>query len=214
MRPTTHLPSASLFAWLALLVPLVVADDSGCTMSAGSDLMNCLGTWASSPPVLSATGLAVGPSAEDLCRQYSQMADCWAAGTYCAEWLPIRTAADKFCALAQADYIGSSASAVPSSALSSVEAEASRVVTSIWNNDSGSSVPSITNDLETRSRPSATHAESAPVQTGTAATAAPSASASGIVGGGQGGSSGAANLGRSAAAVVLTLAAGAGVLAL
>jgi len=86
------------------------------------------------------------------------MADCWAAGTYCAEWLPIRSAgasrpppernfahtqltrslthrtlaADKFCALAQADNLGSSASAVPSSALSSVEAEASRVVTSIW----------------------------------------------------------------------------------
>ncbi|KPV72664.1 uncharacterized protein RHOBADRAFT_46708 [Rhodotorula graminis WP1] len=181
MRLTAHRSSTSLVASLALvLVPLVAADDdSGCTMSAGSDLMNCLGTWASMPPVLSATGLAVGPSAEDLCRQYSQMADCWAAGTYCAEWLPVRTAADKFCALAQADNIGSSASLVPSSALSSVEAEASRVVTSIWNNDSGSSVPSITNDLETRSRPTATHAETAPAQTGTAATVAPSASASG-----------------------------------
>ncbi|GAA5900307.1 hypothetical protein JCM8208_005321 [Rhodotorula glutinis] len=209
MRLSTHLASVSLVVSLGVLVaPLVAADDdSGCTMSAGSDLMNCLGTWASMPPVLSATGLAVGPSAEDLCRQYSQMADCWAAGTYCAEWLPIRTAADKFCALAQADNIGSSASAVPSSALSSVEAEASRVVTSIWNNDSGSSVPSITNDLETRSRPSATRAETAPVQTGTAATAAPSTSASGSVGGGGGGSSGAANLGRSMAAVVLVVAA-------
>lgn len=70
MRLSAHLASTSLVASLALLVPLAAADDdSGCTMSAGSDLMNCLGTWASMPPVLSATGFAVGPSAEDLCRQ-------------------------------------------------------------------------------------------------------------------------------------------------
>ncbi|BGP43032.1 hypothetical protein JCM10450v2_007151 [Rhodotorula kratochvilovae] len=182
-------------------------------MSAGSDLMNCLGTWASMPPIPSATGAGVGQSAQSLC-DHTQMANCWAEGLYCREWLPIRTAADKFCALATAASSPSS-SAIPSETFSSVSAEASEVVTSIWNNDSGTDIPSITNDLDsTFTRPAWTHAgsdASIPTQTGTAATAGASgeasAAASGSVGAAQGGGSSGA-VGRGAAVAMVLAAAG------
>ena len=77
------------------------------------------------------------------------MADCWAKGKYCREWRPLQIAADKFCAIANntstpkstgssgvesATFGGGSASANAdaTSTLSSVLAEASNVVTSIW----------------------------------------------------------------------------------
>jgi hypothetical protein len=97
---------------------------------------------------------------------YQQLANCWAPGLYCREWLPLQTAADKFCALANgtldatsmppvplpepittpivpaaaATGTSSDVTAVPAASvtevatetLSSVIAEASNVVTSIW----------------------------------------------------------------------------------
>ncbi|BGP19699.1 hypothetical protein JCM10213_001877 [Rhodosporidiobolus nylandii] len=159
-------------------------DDTGCNMNAGSDLMQCLGSWASIPPMPSATG-AIGVEAASLCEQYNQIAACWGNGTYCREWLPVKTAADKLCALAASASSASStasstssavvssassanatatstlpssvseisATAVASEIFSSVVGEASNVITSIWNNDSGTDIPSISNDVGTQTEP-------------------------------------------------------------
>ncbi|GAA5973077.1 hypothetical protein JCM11641_000402 [Rhodosporidiobolus odoratus] len=178
---------------LSLALPLEArADDTGCNMNPGTDLMQCLGSWASVPPaVLQATGTGGGGLADQalgLCEQYTQIANCWGNGTFCREWLPVKTAADKLCALAASGSAAASsasasspsssssstslingtstpasdvnpsqvtaiADAVPSETLSSVVAEASNVITSIWNNDSGTKIPSITNDIGTQTNP-------------------------------------------------------------
>ncbi|GAA6023783.1 hypothetical protein JCM10207_001193 [Rhodosporidiobolus poonsookiae] len=186
-------------------------DDTGCNMNAGSALMQCLGDWASVPPVPAATasGNGIASEALSLCEQYTQIANCWGNGTYCREWLPVKTAADKLCAIASlasepssaaptstsasatlsasasanstiplstslqsslvstnstssptltllvtasATFTSSSAveatTTIPLETFSSVAAEASQVITSIWNNDSGTDIPSISNDIE------------------------------------------------------------------
>ncbi|GJN93198.1 hypothetical protein Rhopal_006245-T1 [Rhodotorula paludigena] len=63
---------ASVLLWLfALLAALPTFaqddDDSGCIMHAGTPLMECLGSWASLPPLPSATGLGPVEGAQELC---------------------------------------------------------------------------------------------------------------------------------------------------
>ncbi|KAL8279096.1 hypothetical protein RQP46_008554 [Phenoliferia psychrophenolica] len=154
----------------AMLLRPAQADDSGCNMNAGSDLMECLGTYASVPPVASATDTA--SQATYYCSIYTQLANCWAQGTDCLEWRPMQIEADKFCAIANSSSAASStgsassggtvsdsalatstATATTSGPLSSVVAEASNVVTSIWNDDSGTDIPVVTNDLGTKTEP-------------------------------------------------------------
>ncbi|ORY54159.1 hypothetical protein BCR35DRAFT_355940 [Leucosporidium creatinivorum] len=229
-----------------LLAFNALAADTGCDMTPNSDLMKCLGNYASVPPVPTAT--ASQEQAAELCTIYTQLANCWAEGTYCREWLPMQTAADKLCALASMGFMGASTtsadatstlsntstdltstgspsalassasssllpnatavtasnpsdastitSAPPSSTASassseivsatpeSVIAEASQVLTSVWNNDSGTDIPVISNDVGTKTEPTWTKAgETSPGQTN------PASAASGTVGGGSGGSS-------------------------
>ncbi|GAA5826837.1 hypothetical protein JCM11251_002912 [Rhodosporidiobolus azoricus] len=226
------LPSLSLALPFTLPSALLVPrqDDTGCNMNAGSELMQCLGSYASIPPAPEPTGAVIAEQAQQLCEMYTQIANCWGNGTFCREWLPVKTAADKICALASsassASTLASSTSAssstpsttlLPTSALtsasngtsslstlfeslisseasaitatsasisastatssattgapesvetvasetfSSVVAEASNVITSIWNNDSGTDIPSISNDIEpTATNPTWTAAE-------------------------------------------------------
>ena len=122
----------------------------------------------SSVPPAAPSGLANNDQAAYYCNMYQQLANCWAPGLYCREWLPLQTAADKFCALANGTFYAaaippvslpepittqivpvatatatatsSGVAAVPAASvtevatetLSSVIAEASNVVTSIW----------------------------------------------------------------------------------
>ncbi|GAA6043512.1 hypothetical protein JCM8097_002250 [Rhodosporidiobolus ruineniae] len=229
------------------------ADDTGCNMNQGSDLMQCLGTWASIPPVASATGAGVGSEA----AQLTQIANCWGNGTYCREWLPVKTAADKLCALAlsassaapssttstltsvislstsssdgnlttsvptastlvtavTAVASGAAADAVPSETFSSVVAEASRVITSIWNNDSGTDIPSITNDVGTQTNPTWT-AESGSAGSAAATSATTSANGGAAAEGGASGGSSAAARTAGASGFLVFLAGAAGVLAI
>ncbi|GAA5871181.1 hypothetical protein JCM8547_001479 [Rhodosporidiobolus lusitaniae] len=204
-------PSPHEVADILLLRRATSDDDTGCNMNAGSALMECLGDWASVPPVPSATGVLA-----DEASQFTQIANCWGNGTYCREWLPVKTAADKLCALAISASAASSTASSTSSALSSsatvssnststlssasssistaleavtadavasetfssVVAEASNVITSIWNNDSGTDIPSITNDVGTQTNPTWTHEDSTggATATGTGASAAASSS--------------------------------------
>ncbi|GAA5840107.1 hypothetical protein JCM5353_008512 [Sporobolomyces roseus] len=205
----------SLVVVVATLVTFTIAQDTGCDMTPGSRLRECLGSYASIPPMPTPTGtsnsstLSYTEEMQQLCEMYREIADCWADGLYCSEWLPVRTAADKVCYLASQlsgnstiplnssssasasletsiatitsqIQIGSSLSILPiptntttsilptitsipsttlnetvsgavtaSATIESVIAEASRVITSIWNNDSGTDLPVISNDLYT-----------------------------------------------------------------
>ena len=62
------------------------------------------------------------------------MADCWSFGKNCLEWNPNQLAADELCLLAN------STAPVEASALSSAEAQAAAVTSSIWHKDSGTKV--------------------------------------------------------------------------
>jgi len=191
---------SSLVPLISLLLALRVTaqwENTGCVMDAGSDLMNCLGNYASIPPA-APTGLSSNAEAAFYCDIYQQLADCWAVGKYCREWLPLQTAADKFCALANGTTLeainATSSSPLPpttsissgaltiqtilptpgmptsmtaqpsptsnattnealQTTLSSIIAEASNVVTSIWNNDVGTAIPVITNEFATTTIP-------------------------------------------------------------
>ncbi|GAA5895485.1 hypothetical protein JCM6882_006267 [Rhodosporidiobolus microsporus] len=245
------LPALTAALPFALPARVLVArqDDTGCNMNAGSELMQCLGSFASVPPAPEPTTGVIAEDAQQLCEMYTQIANCWGNGTFCREWLPVKTAADKICALAASASAASSAtsasttatsasssasssysvnstlfpSSLPSSITSngtasspfetlfsslisseasaitavtasgassasatatptatttatasaptsveevasetfaSVVAEASNVITSIWNNDSGTDIPSISNDIEpTQTNPTWTAAE-------------------------------------------------------
>ncbi|KAI5474331.1 hypothetical protein MNV49_003536 [Pseudohyphozyma bogoriensis] len=204
VHPTTHL--CTMLATI-LLLPLifgskVVAEDTGCDMTPDSALMKCLGsfgdgTFASIPPAPAASSTTNVEQAAYLCQMYTNLANCWAQGLYCREWLPMITSADKLCALASIESSavqtlnitatqtltsllslptlnGSSIAnatqateattittqtvvqtvstdtatmAYATSAYPSVMQEASRVITSIWNDDSGTDIPSVTNDI-------------------------------------------------------------------
>ncbi|BGO95138.1 hypothetical protein NBRC10512_006422 [Rhodotorula toruloides] len=133
-----------------------VRRDTGCDMTPGSPLMVCLGSYASIPPVPSATASAGMAGSLADATQLTRIANCWARGLYCSEWQPLMIAADKVCFLASS--ASSASQPVETSVFSSVTAEASRVVTSIWNNDVGTAIPSISQDLvPSTSYPSGTH---------------------------------------------------------
>ncbi|KAH8922414.1 hypothetical protein BT69DRAFT_1320211 [Atractiella rhizophila] len=103
-------------------------------MSPDSDLMECLGVYASIPPTTPTSNPTV-EQAKYYCDLYSQLADCWSFGRYCLEWRPLEIEAQKFCALAAQEE-----PAYPT--LTSVIIEASNVVSSIWHNDVGTAIPS------------------------------------------------------------------------
>ncbi|KAM0749552.1 hypothetical protein T439DRAFT_52486 [Meredithblackwellia eburnea MCA 4105] len=219
---------------LVLLVSSAIALDSsntGCNMNPGSDLMNCLGDYASIPPQAAPSADAAA-QAVYYCQIYQKLADCWARGLYCREWLPMQIEADKFCELANSTTssstlstptLTSSASLATSSPVSnstgvanattitsseaqnstsassstpltptpdpnvnllnSVIAEASNVVTSIWNNDAGTDIPTVSNNLGTKTEPTWTYAGASATsgETSSSRKATGSASSSGYL---------------------------------
>lgn len=73
-------------------------------MGPDTELMKCLGNYASIPPS-APTGVPAQEQAAFYCSIYSQLAACWAVGRYCREWYPLEVSAAKFCALANGTEI-------------------------------------------------------------------------------------------------------------
>jgi hypothetical protein len=125
--------------------------------------MNCINT------VIAGTELCYTlPDDEQppcLCAAFQAQADCWAAGLYwcvrvripcvtpltrprSTEWIPLQRSADKMCALAKGlDALPVSSSSAYESAVTSVAVEQAAASNSIWNNDSGTDLPVVSDFL-------------------------------------------------------------------
>ncbi|BGP27286.1 hypothetical protein JCM10295v2_006250 [Rhodotorula toruloides] len=176
-------------------------------MTPGSPLMECLGSCASIPPVMSSTATAsvgMDGSLADA-SQLRQIANCSARGLYCSEWQPLMIAADQVCFLASS--ASSASQPVETSVFSSVTAEASRVVTSIWNNDVGTAIPSISQNLvPSTTYPSGTQISASATSSGLAGLQTAAADRSNAVGRAPGRSRAGWTASVKAAGVVVVLA--------